>query len=75
MLTTRWKEIKRKREWVLQKAETGGKRKPFHRDFTKSGSTFVSIDVRILCEHLLLASTRIKKQLQLTHQISCITRD
>lgn len=48
VLTIHWKEIKRKREWVLQKAETGEKRKAFHRHFVKCSSTFV----RILYSHL-----------------------
>lgn len=52
MLTIHWKEIKRKRGWVLQKAETGEKRKPFHRHFTKNSSTFVRADVRILYSHV-----------------------
>lgn len=51
MLTIHWKEIKRKRRWVLQKAATVEKRKPFHRHFTKSGSTFVRVDVRIPYSH------------------------
>lgn len=52
MLTIHWKEIQRKRGWVLQKAETGDKSKAFHRHFTKSSSIFVRVDVRILYSHV-----------------------
>lgn len=45
MLTIHWEEM---RGWVLQKAETGEKRKAFHRHFAKSNSTFVRVDVRLL---------------------------
>lgn len=55
MLTIHWKEIKRKRGWVLQKAETGETRKAFHRHFAKSGSTFVRVDVRIQYSYMNIA--------------------